>query len=351
MSRPSDAGTVQTVLGPVGADALGVTMAHEHVFFDLGVYFYPEADDREGAMAGAPVAPGHRWWLHAHPMGSRDNLVQTDLELAVEEVGAFGAAGGRTLVDVTTVGISPHPAGLAAVSRRTGVNIVAGTGYYVASSYADQLGDTPVEAIADRMRRELLEGIAGTTVRAGLIGELGIGNPPAPVEQRVLQAAVQVQRELGCAVSLHPVWGTESALFAARLAAELGFDPGRTALCHLDVRFRDDLQLYRQVAERGFYLSLDTFGRECFYPHVQTQLPSDAERLRAVIGLLDAGLGDRVLLAQDICLKYELVRHGGHGYAHVLRTIHPRLLQAGVDRPALDRLLVDNPRRWLSGRE
>jgi phosphotriesterase-related protein len=78
-------------------------------------------------------------------------------------------------------------------------------------------------------------------------------------------------------------------------------------------------------------------------------LPSDSDRIRIVLGLLDAGLEGRLLFAQDICFKYELVRHGGHGYAHVLRTIRPRLLRHGVSETTVDHILVDNPRRWLTG--
>jgi phosphotriesterase-related protein len=342
-------GSVTTVLGPVASGYLGRTMAHEHVFFDLSCYFAPAGDDPEGEWAEAPVTPERLWWLRTHPMNSRPNLVQDDLETAVGEVGAFKAAGGGTLVDVTTVGIAPNPEGLAEVSRRTGVHIVAGTGYYVAPSYAERVGDASVEALADGMRRELEEGIAGTAVRAGLVGELGVGDPPAPVEWRVLQAAGRVQRETGCAVSLHPGWGPSGARLAARLAEEAGLDPRRTTLSHLDNRFRDDLAAYREVGARGFFLDLDCFGRDLYYPHVDSQLPSDGERIRAVLGLLDAGLEDRLLFGQDICFRHELVRYGGYGYAHVLRTVRPRLHRAGVAPETLDAILVDNPRRWLAG--
>ena len=359
----ADSPVVQTVLGPVAASALGLTMAHEHVLFDLSCYFNRSEDDPEDTLAEAPMesmVPDRLWWLRAHPMNNRANLVQDGLDLAVEEVAQFKASGGGTLVDVTTLGIrpgargqvAPYPGGLVEVSRRTGVHIVAGTGFYVWPSYAQPAGElceAPVEALAGHLRRELLEGIAGTDVRAGLIGELGIGNPPAPVEARVLAAAARVQRELGCAVSLHPVWGAESALQAARLAEEAGIDPRRTAICHLDVRFRDDVSLYRQIAARGFFLEMDTFGRESYYPHVDSQLPSDDERIGSVLGLLDAGLGDRLLFAEDICFSHELIHHGGYGYAHVLRTVGPRLRRRGVDETSLERILVDNPRRWLAG--
>ena len=350
-STTSSKGSVTTVLGPVAAGALGLAMAHEHVFFDLSCYFTPSEDDPRGEWATAPLTPDRLWWLRTHPMNSRPNLVQDSVATAVAEVGAFKAAGGGTLVDVTTVGIAPNPLGLAEVSRATGVHIVAGTGYYIGSSYAAQVGDASVEALADGLRRELHEGLAGTSVRAGLIGELGVGDPPDDVEWRVLRAAGRVQRETRCAVSLHPGWGPPGARTAARLAEEAGLDPRRTTLSHLDNRFREDLAAFREVGARGFFLDLDCFGRDLYYPHMDTQLPSDAERIRILLGLLDAGLERQVLLAQDICFRHELVANGGYGYAHVLRSIRPRLRRAGVSEATLNTILIDHPRRWLAGED
>ncbi|HEU5315618.1 MAG TPA: hypothetical protein VFX49_05875, partial [Chloroflexota bacterium] len=206
---------VTTVLGPVPAAALGATMAHEHVFFDLRCYFTQSEDDPTGAESDAPIAPDRLWWLRTHPMNSRPNLVQEDLDLATAEVALFQRAGGGTLVDVTSVGIAPHPAELAEVSRRTGVHIVAGTGFYVAGSYPADVADWPESQLEDHFRRELEDGIGAgmphpisprvtaaqhthdigsTRVRAGLIGELGVGNPASAGEQRMLRAAARVQR-------------------------------------------------------------------------------------------------------------------------------------------------------------
>ncbi|MBI3979460.1 MAG: phosphotriesterase-related protein [Chloroflexi bacterium] len=341
--------TVMTVLGPVPADALGTIMVHEHVYFDMTAYFKQADDDPDGAMAAAPVSPERRWWLNTHPQNSRDNLVQDSLEVAVSELAQFSAAGGRTLVDLTTVGIAPNLKGLGAVARRTGLQVVAGTGYYIALSLPESAVERSVDELAESMRRELLEGIAGTDIRAGLIGELGLSNPPAPVEIRVLAAAARVQRELDCAVSIHPGWGADGARMAMRLAEDAGVNPGRTALCHLDNRFRDDLPAYREVAARGFRLEIDRLGSDVYYPHVNTQHLSDGDRIRTILGLLDAGLTDHVLLSQDISYKHELVRFGGNGYAHILRTIRPRLLRSGVDEATIRHILVDNPRTFLAG--
>jgi phosphotriesterase-related protein len=165
----------------------------------------------------------------------------------------------------------------------------------------------------------------------------------------MLRAAARVQRDLGVAVSLHPAWGPEGALTAVRAAEHAGLDPVRTTISHLDNRFRDDLSHYLDVARRGFFLDLDCFGRDLYYPHVNQQLPSDTDRIRVLLSLVDAGFGDRVLVAQDICFAHELVAHGGYGYAHFLRSVAPRLRRSGLPQSALDQILIANPRRWLAG--
>ena len=340
---------VQTVLGAVRAAELGVTLGHEHVFFDLRCYFTRSEDDPDGVMAEAALAPERLWWIRTHPMNSRVNLVQEELEVAVEEVGLFREAGGTTLVDVTTVGLSPKPEALADVARRTGVGIVAGTGFYIFGSYDKEVLEWEEARLADFFRRELLEGMGGTTVRAGLIGELGVSNPASDGEKRMLQAAANVQRELGVAVSLHPSWGPEGAMEAMRAAEEAGLEPGRTAISHCDNRFGGEVERFVAAAKRGFMVELDSFGREIYYPHVNAQLPSDAERIRGLMALLDGGFGGQILVAQDICFSHELVRNGGYGYAHFLRSVRPRLRKSGVSDTSVHHMLVDNPRRWLAG--
>lgn len=341
--------TVMTVLGPVPVGKLGITLAHEHLFFRLDCYYSRSADDPDGTLATAPVTPDLLWWLRSHPFNSSVNLAQEDLEIAVWEADQYRAAGGATIIDVTTVGISPNPTGLVEVSNRTGIHIIAGTGYYLASSYANQATEKTTAELASEMRGALLDGMHGTAIRAGLIGELGVSNPPAPMELRVLAAAAQVQRELDCAINIHPTWHQEGVDVAIRAVEAAGIEPSRTMISHLDVRLLDNILAFRELAARGYWLSLDTFGREMYYPHADMQFPSDAQRIRVILNLVEAGLADRLLLAQDICFRSDLVSYGGHGYAHLLRTLRPRFIRAGLPAATFDSILTDNPQRFLSG--
>jgi phosphotriesterase-related protein len=282
-------------------------------------------------------------------MNSRSNLIQDNFELAVREVAHFRDAGGHTLVDQTTVGIGPKPKLLAELSKVAGISIVAGTGFYVAGSYPGSVSDMSVSELVDHLRSELLGGINHTAVRAGLIGELGLSAPLLPFERRLLTAAGIVQSEFGCAISIHTPWGVEEVKMVAHAALSASLDPNYTALCHLDNRFRTNLQDYLEMYRLGFYLSLDCFGRDCYYPHLDTHLPSDAERIEAVRGLIDAGAADRVLLSQDICFQHELAANDGHGYGHILRDVVPRMMSLGVREKEIHQMLALNPQKWLAG--
>ena len=74
------------------------------------------------------------------------------------------------------------------------------------------------------------------------------------------------------------------------------------------------------------------------------------QRLAWLRSLADAGFLDRVLLSQDVCLRSDYVAMGGPGYAYVVTTFADRLKDAGFDESDIRGLLVDNPRRMLTGR-
>jgi phosphotriesterase-related protein len=129
----------------------------------------------------------------------------------------------------------------------------------------------------------------------------------------------------------------------------VGADLERTTIAHLERTVSGPEQLV-ELGRRGVWLSLDCFGLEtAFYPLAPAiSMPNDGGRLSLAEAVLAAGLGDRLLLAQDICQKHRLAAFGGHGYDHLIRDVVPMLVARGHDAAAVDGLLVDNPARFLS---
>ena len=58
------------------------------------------------------------------------------------------------------------------------------------------------------MIRDLTEGMDGTGIRAGVIGELGVTRyPMGPGERKVFRAAALAQQQVGCAIIAHSAAG------------------------------------------------------------------------------------------------------------------------------------------------
>jgi phosphotriesterase-related protein len=336
---------IETVLGPIEPQDLGVTLAHEHLLFDLRCLW--EAPPPERAhLIGAEPTPENRAELERDLYHSRTTLHQDDPDLAAREAARFKKAGGATIVDLTTIGLGPNPTALRDISKATGLNVVAGAGYYREKCLPPAVLDRSVEELADELEGWVVEGMYGTDVRAGILGELGTMSPIRPFEERQLQAAARVQRSTGVAINVHPsIWAHEHLRIIDVLEAA-GADLDRVAISHCDQLVEPDWQ--RQIAERGVLLCFDTFGAQFEYESDGSREPTDAERIDCLKRLLDAGRASQLLLSHDICTRLQLRRYGGPGYDHVPTTIVGRLRAAGASNADLDRMLIENPRRLLA---
>ena len=338
---------IQTVCGPIEPDTLGVTLGHEHLLIDLRELWDEPATDERRALAQAPITLQSRATWAQNPYESRDNLLIDDEDAAVEELRAFAQAGGRSLIDMTVDGLDPKPEALRRISQRSGVQIVMGTGVYRAFAHPPWVAGMTVDELAARFVGAIQVGINGTDVRAGLLGELGTSSPILPDEVKVLRAAARAHFKTGVSINVHPaIFHREGPRILDVLEAE-GVDLRRVALSHMDEQLDHDY--HRSLAGRGAWLSFDTLGsEETFGPNAKE--PTDDQRVDALLRLLDAGWSGQILLSQDVCTKLQLLRLGGKGYSHVLTAIVPRLRAAGLGQPAISELLVDNPRRFLTGR-
>lgn len=336
---------VETVLGPIAPEDLGLTLAHEHVFFDLRCLWEQPRPERAHLIDAEPT-PQNREELARDLYDSKVNLHHEDPDLAAREAARFRAASGSSIVDLTTVGLAPQPALLREVARATGLNVVAGAGYYREKCLPADVLDRSVEELAAELEGWVVEGMYGTEVRAGILGELGTMSPIRPFEERQLRAAARVQRATGVAINVHPsIWAHEH-LRIIDILEDAGADLTRVALSHCDQLIEPEW--HAQIAERGVTLCFDTFGAEFTYDSDGSREPTDAERIECLVRLLDAGRASRLLLSHDVCSRLQLHHYGGPGYDHVPGTIVPRLRAEGVSAADVDQMLVGNPRRLLA---
>jgi phosphotriesterase-related protein len=339
-----------TVAGPVDADQLGVTLPHEHVIIDLSFLY------QESSIAGLPVGAIDRKVLRLNPAVSKDNLVLGDPELSVQELSAFKEVGGSSVVDLTLSGLGRNPRVLREISGRSGVNIICGTGWNVESTHPKLVKQGSVDDLAKAIRSELTGGIDGTSIQAGIIGEIGITGPITPGEERVLRAAARAQRMTGAAIVIDtlPLQEEKYAFKALDILEEEETDLSRIVVAHVDFNDGLDEAYVKALLDRGVYAEFDGFGTErpdyseWLKGGPRLMLPTDAERVKAVRNLTENGYARRILLSHDTCMKWEYSTYGGAGYGHILQRIVPALREAGVSENEVNSMLIDSPRFLLA---
>lgn len=130
------AGKALTVLGPIDGKDLGVTLPHEHLTIDhVKANFTEPKDPADREMAYKPVSYEILHWLRYNRTENKDNLGLPEEKKVIAEALHFKRAGGGTIVDVTNRGINRDPKTLVRISKATGLNIVMGSGYYLATSH------------------------------------------------------------------------------------------------------------------------------------------------------------------------------------------------------------------------
>jgi len=331
---------VRTVTGDVDAADLGLVLPHEHLVNDNAVAFRPAADPRIAELLAGPVRPELAWLLADHPYESADNCRLDDPAAITADLRTFADVGGRTVVDLTPPGIGRDPEALRRLSRETGVQVVMGSGWYLQATHPPHLASTPVEVLAAELVAEFDPVVE---LRPGVIGEIGVSPAFTVDEHHALRAACQAQRQVGVPLFVHlPGWLRRAHEVLDIVLDEQGVDPGAVVLCHMDPSGADrDYQ--RAVADRGVVCEFDMVGMPYDFPG-EGRSPTPAETAAAVLALVEAGHGDRLLLSHDLFLTGMLSRFGGNGLAYVPVVFADRLRAGGLAGDVVTALMTDNPR-------
>lgn len=284
-----------TVLGPVPADLLGVVDAHDHLFIR------------------SPLLPGQEL---------------ADVTDAAARLAGFGALGGGTVVQWTPYGMGRRIAELPALSRTTGVHVIAATGLHQAAHYGAELLDAVRGRLAELFVAELTEGIGDTGVTAGLIKVAGGFHGLDEHAALTMGAAAEAHHRTGAPIAVHLELGTGVLDVLDLLCGELEVPPGSVILGHLNRS--PDFAVHRLAAEAGANLAFDGPSRA---NHATDWRMPDA--LRA---LADAGFADRLLLGGDT------VTPDTPGMPYLLRRVRPRL-ELGLGKDLVEQILINNPAR------
>ncbi|NP_001106618.1 phosphotriesterase-related protein [Xenopus tropicalis] len=342
-------GKVQTVLGPIHPEQLGRTLTHEHLSMTFECCYCPPPA-HQGTLSDAPILMKNLFWVKQNPYSNKENLLLSqEIEAITEEIMIFKAAGGGSIVENTTTGISRDIKMLKKMAEETGVNIISGAGFYVDATHSSSTRSMTVEQLTEVLVNEVLQGADGTNIKCGIIGEIGCSWPLTESEKKVLQATAEAQSQLGCPVNIHPGRNSDAPFHIIQILQEAGADISKTVMSHLDRTIFDETKLL-EFAKLGSYLEYDLFGTEMLnYQFNQAvDMPSDNDRIKMLRLLINEGYEDRIVVSHDIHTKNRLLKYGGHGYSHILNNIVPKMLVRGISQQCVDKILLENPKQWLT---
>ena len=311
---------IRTVTGDILPEQLGVTQPHEHTIILSG--------------KSCEVNPA---------------LLLDSPECAVRELSDYKAAGGNALVDAQPIGVERSPLLMQEISIRSGVQIVATTGFHRPCFYPVDhfLFSETAEQLAQRIVTEITEGMFDysvkqpTLVKAGLVKWTSEYHYIPPVMQKAAEAAAIAHHQTGVPILTHTEHGT-GGLEQIALMEKYGVKPSAMILCHLDRN--PDRYLHKEIAQTGAYLVYDGVARTKYYP--------DSVIIDLILEMVDAGLGNRIMLAMDSGTR-TIWRHFGYGPGldYLLKVFIPRLKRTGFSEDGIQRLLVTNPSSALYFRD
>jgi len=311
------AGVVETVLGPIDVSKLGFTLSHEHPCF------IPPEDFPDRTVAAARM---------------------------IKKLKEAKAGGVDTIIDLSTADSLRDVRFGQEVARRSGMQIVAATGFrFAPESYKVQT----VEQIAEFFIREIEQGIADTGIKAGVIKAAAVSAKITPAEEKGFKAAARASKATGVPIETHTDAGNRGGEMQADLLEAEGVSPARVSLGHCDDT--KDVNYLIGLAKRGYTIGIDHvfYGAtkaakdEPRYVTYLRQIPWQ-KRAEYVKRLIDAGFGDKIFLSNDWELERE--KMNPDGFLFNTRKTIPYLKQLGVSQREIQAITVDNPKRFFGRR-
>ncbi len=308
---------VRTVLGDIDASELGITYAHEHL-----------------VIAGSRT-------VEMFPDFRLD-----DVEKAVAELEPARALGLRSVVDAMPADAGRDVALLAAISRRTGIHVIAPTGLHHERYYPERHWSAvlDVDELADLFVADIAVGIDAldyggpvvrrTPSRAGVIKVAGSDGGPSERDARIFEAAVLAQRVTGCPILTHCEQGT-GALEQVELLAARGARLGHVALSHVD-----------KIVDRGFQRELFATGVSAEYDQGFRWKDAPNGTLQLLEWAAEDGHLGQVVLGMDAARQGYWSAYGGApGMTFLLGRFASEMRDRGLGDAEQSMLFVTNPAR------
>jgi len=317
--------TVETATGPIETNALGRVLMHEHVFIISPEMQHNVPED----------------W------GDEDARIAD----AVQRLTELKAAGIDSILDPTALGLGRYVPRIARVAAQLELNIIVATGLYTFYELPHYWGRrTPgsgpegSDPMVNLFVRDIVEGIAGTGIKAGVI-KCATDRPGVTADvERVLRACAKAHRITGVPITTHTHAASRRGLEQQAIFADEGVDLTRVVIGHCGDS--DDLDYLEEIIANGSYLGMDRFGIDGYQP--------TETRVAVVAELCRRGHAGKMVLSHDASCYLDWIpgeippsTMPNWNYLHISRDVLPALREQGVTEAQIDQMLIGNPRRFF----
>lgn len=315
---------VNTVLGPIPAEELGFVAIHEHIGY---------------GMPGSEL--DSTWW----------KTPEERYDETVPKLREFREHGGQTFVDATGICNGRDVDYYRSLSAKTGVHIVACTGFVGGDTALPFFATASVEYLAQQFEHEIAVGIGGTGAKAGVI-KVGVsrGGRMTDLDKRIYRAAARAALATGAPVLTHLAIDAENAI---AIFAEEGLPLDRVLFGHVDDGVNFDKTRDTWIAEQGGRIGFDTFGYETELPDPPFWARPRQDRLdhflRFIGHTAERSFLDQALASADAnCSPLGWPGVKGHTVNYLFDQLLPDLRAAGVDEATIEQIFVTNPAGFLT---
>lgn len=308
------------MLGPISAAELGYVAIHEHIGY---------------GMPGSELDT--KWW----------KTPEERYEETVPKLRKFHEYGGGTFVDATGICNGRDVDYYKSLSAKTGVHIVACTGFVGGDTALPFFARASVDYLARHFIHEITVGIGDTGSRAGVI-KVGVsrGGRMTDLDKHIYRAAARAAVQTGVPILTHLAIDAEPAIAIFR---EEGLPLDRVLFGHVDDGVNAEKTQDTWIADQGGRLGFDTFGYETELEDPPFWARARRERMDHFLRFVKGGYTDRVLASADAnCSPLGWPGVKGHTVNYIFEQLIPDLREAGVDEATIRKIFVENPADFLS---
>ncbi|PWJ48498.1 phosphotriesterase family protein [Faecalicatena contorta] len=312
-----------TVTGPITSEELGFCQCHEHIALSKG-----------------------------KPYDINPALCIDDMWKSLEEMKRYKSAGGDSFIEAQPCGCNRMTEELKTLSKKSGVHIIASTGFHKFSFYPDKhwIHSISTPELEEIFVQEVTNGMYTDADRtyptvqceskAGIIKTAYDAEELSPRYKKLFLAAAGASLRTGRALMIHVEQDTSPALLLDFLLS-LGVKPENLIFCHMD-RACKDIKAHEDILKKGSYLEFDTIGRFKYH--------SDEHEIQLIQSLIRLGFQEQLLYSLDTTReRLKSYNPDGTGLDYILTTFNNSLRLSGISEDTIHKISVENPARILTG--